>query len=71
MESRAFTPSTRDCFPLRLGISRPCAYHALVLAPDLALSRWQHVPDPNIERFVGIDLTRHTFGRVVVAMVDV
>jgi hypothetical protein len=51
-------------FPAEAAHLEVWSYHAFVLVPDLALWRWSHMETPNIERFVGIDLTRHTFGRL-------
>jgi hypothetical protein len=51
-------------FPAEAAHTDLWSYYALVLLPDLAIWRWMHMPSPNVERFVGSDLTRHTFGRL-------
>ncbi len=51
-------------FPAEAAHAEVWSYHALILAPDLALWRWRHTSEPNIERFIGSDLTRHSFGRL-------
>jgi hypothetical protein len=51
-------------FPAEAAHLEVWSYHALVLVPDLAIWRWQHMDRLNIERFVGVDLTRHTYGRL-------
>ncbi len=51
-------------FPAEAANVEIWSYHALVLTPDLALWRWRHMEPPNIERFLGLDLTRHTFARL-------
>jgi hypothetical protein len=51
-------------FPAEAANLEIWSYHALVLVPDLALWRWRHMDRPNVERFVGVDLTRHTYGRL-------
>jgi hypothetical protein len=60
---RTITEAT-GLFPAEASQLEVWSYFALALLPDLALWRWSFQEKLNVERFVGIDLTRHTFGRL-------
>ncbi|MCA1832559.1 MAG: hypothetical protein LC750_07480, partial [Actinobacteria bacterium] len=55
-------------FPAEAAVPEIWSFHALVLLPDVAF--WRFPParkgdrQPNQERFIGTDLTRHVFGRL-------
>lgn len=61
--ARVYANETK-LFPAEASHVELWSYHALILAPDLALWRYADRPKLNVERFVGVDLTRHVFGRL-------